>query len=308
MRALVTGGAGFIGSHLVDQLTHDGFNVVVLDDFSTGKLSNLAHSPKTRIIEGDVADFNAVANAMQGVDVVFHQAAVASVPKTIEDPLGSHQVNYVGTLNVLEAARRAGAQRVVAASTAAVYGDLPELPKREDMTLKPLSPYAVDKLASELACQMYFNLHGLHTVCLRYFNVFGPRQDPSSPYSGVISIFLSRLSQGAAPTIFGDGQQTRDFVFVKDVVRANIKAATTDGVGGQVFNIGTNKRTSLLDLYQTLSHQLAVNLQPTLAAPRMGDIKDSVADASKAAKLLDWRAQVSFDDGVRQLVAEVVKR
>lgn len=308
MRALVTGGAGFIGSHLVDQLTRDGFDVVVLDDFSTGKRANLSSSPKTRILEGDVADFDAVNNAMQGVGVVFHQAAVASVPKTIEDPLGSHQANYVGTLNVLEAARRAGVKRVVAASTAAVYGDLPELPKRENMTLKPLSPYAVDKLASELACQMYFNLHGLQTVCLRYFNVFGPRQDPTSPYSGVISIFLNRLSQGVAPIIFGDGQQTRDFVFVKDVVQANIKAATTNGVGGQVFNIGTSKRTSLLDLYKTLSHQLGVNLQPTLAAPRMGDIKDSVADASKAAQLLGWRAQVRFEDGIKELVADLAKR
>lgn len=306
MRALVTGGAGFIGSHLVDRLVGEGFDVVVLDDFSTGKRENLAASPSARVVEGNVADFATVRAAIEGVDLVFHQAAVASVPKTIEDPLGSHQANYVGTLNVLEASRLVGAKRVVLASTAAVYGDLPELPKKEDMKLKPLSPYAVDKLASELACQMYFHLHGLETVCLRYFNIFGPRQDPASPYSGVISIFVNRLKQGTAPTIFGDGQQTRDFVYVADVVEANMRAASTAGVGGQVFNVGGNRRTSLLDLYETLSQVLGVTLKPGFASPRMGDIKDSRADAGKAEKLLGWKAQVSFEEGIKRLVASVV--
>ena len=196
--ALVTGGAGFIGSHIVDRLLVDGYRVRVLDNFSTGKRENLPESGDLEIITGDVGSFDDVHKAMKDVELVFHEAAIASVPKTIQDPIGSQRTNYLGTLNVLEAARQQGARRVVFASSAAVYGDLPELPKREDMPLKPLSPYAVDKLASEYACQMYTHLHGLETVCLRYFNVYGPRQDPGSPYSGVISIFAERLKKGRA--------------------------------------------------------------------------------------------------------------
>jgi len=228
MLALVTGGAGFIGSHIVDRLLADGNRVRVLDDFSTGKRENLPDSEDLEIITGDVGDFETVRNATEDVEVVFHEAAVASVPRTIDDPLGSQRTNYQGTLNVLEAARQCGVKRVVFAASAAAYGDDPELPKREDMQVKPLSPYAVDKLASEYACQVYYRLHGLETVCLRYFNVFGPRQDPSSPYSGVISIFADKLINKEQPTIYGDGGQTRDFVYVTDVVDANIRAATEE--------------------------------------------------------------------------------
>ena len=222
MKALVTGGAGFIGSHIVDRLLRDGHEVAVLDDLSTGKPDNLADNNKLQLIEGDIRDFDTVSQCMQGVDWVFHKAAVASVPKTVNDPLGSSAVNYQGTLHVLEAARRNKASRVVFASSAALYGDEPTLPKVETLLPLTLSPYAVDKLASEYACGMYTRLYGLETVSLRYFNVYGPRQDPSSPYSGVISIFADKLNQGATPTIFGDGEQTRDFVYVSDVVEANM--------------------------------------------------------------------------------------
>ena len=260
--ALVTGGAGFIGSHIVDRLLADGYRVRVIDNFSTGKRENLPESEDLDIMTGDVGSFDDVHKAMKDVELVFHEAAIASVPKTINDPLGSHQTNYVGTLNVLEAARQQGTKRVVFASSAAVYGDLPDLPKREDMPLKPLSPYAVDKLASEYACQMYTHLHGLETVCLRYFNVYGPRQDPGSPYSGVISIFGDRLKRGERPVIYGDGEQTRDFVFVSDVVAANIKAAVVGNAAGKIMNIATGRVATLNDLLKTTCRLLDSRFAP----------------------------------------------
>ena len=211
MKALVTGGAGFIGSHIVDRLLKDGHEVLVLDDFSTGHRSNLADNEKLTIIEGDISNRDTVKECMQGIDWVFHKAAVASVPKTVNDPVGSSAVNYQGTLHLLEAARNNNVKRFVFASSAALYGDEPTLPKIETMCPVTLSPYAVDKLASEFACGMYTKLYGLETVCLRYFNVYGPKQDPSSPYSGVISIFTDKLKKKQTPTIFGDGEQTRDF-------------------------------------------------------------------------------------------------
>ncbi len=252
MMSLVTGGAGFIGSHIVDRLLADGQQVRVLDNFSTGKRENLPADGRLEIIEGDISDLKTVEQAMQGVTTVFHQAAIASVPETIKDPLASARVNYVGTVNVLEAARQAGARRVMFACSAAVYGDLPELPKREDMPVKPLSPYALDKLASEEACRIYHHLYGLETVSLRYFNIFGPRQDPSSPYSGVISIFSASLAAGRQPVIYGDGGQTRDFVFVSDVVEANILAATSKTAPGKAINIGTDSALSINDLLGTI--------------------------------------------------------
>ncbi|MDX2507833.1 MAG: NAD-dependent epimerase/dehydratase family protein, partial [Gammaproteobacteria bacterium] len=228
MKALVTGGAGFIGSHIVDRLLNDGHEVIVLDDFSTGHRSNLPDNKALTIVEGDISNFDTVKQCMQGIDWVFHKAAVASVPRTVNDPIGSTAVNYQGTLHLLEAARHNNVKRMVFASSAALYGDEPTLPKVETMCPVTLSPYAVDKLASEFACGMYTRLYGLETVCLRYFNVYGPRQDPSSPYSGVISIFTDKLKNKQTPTIFGDGEQTRDFVFVSDVVEANMKAITAE--------------------------------------------------------------------------------
>jgi UDP-glucose 4-epimerase len=300
--ALVTGGAGFIGSHLVDRLLSDGYAVRILDDFSTGKRANLPESAGLEVITGDVGGFEAVHRAMENVELVFHEAAIASVPRTIEDPLGSQRTNYQGTLNVLEAARQQGAKRVVFASSAAVYGDLPELPKREDMPLKPLSPYAVDKLASEYACRMYTHLHGLATVCLRYFNIYGPRQDPGSPYSGVISIFADRLKQGVRPVIYGDGGQTRDFVFVADVVEANMKAATAAQAAGRVINIATGREVTLNALLQSMCRILNRKFDPGYEKARAGDIRHSSAQTGLSREALDWAASVGMDEGLDRLL------
>lgn len=301
MKYLVTGGAGFIGSHIVDRLLADGQQVRVLDNFSSGKRENLPSEDRVEIIEGDVSDFDTVRKAMEGVDAAFHEAAIASVPDTIRDPLSSARVNYVGTVNVLEAARQAGAKRVVFADSAAVYGDLPGLPKQEDMPVKPLSPYAIDKLASEDACRVYHHLYGLETVCLRYFNVFGPRQDPSSPYSGVISIFSAALKRGRLPVIFGDGEQTRDFVYVSDVVEANIRAATAPAAAGRAINIATGSTITVNDMLETICRLQGAEFGPEYKPAREGDIRHSYADISTARELLQWQPVVAFEDGLKKL-------
>lgn len=303
-KALVTGGAGFIGSHIVDRLIKDGLEVIVLDDFSTGHRSNLAHldgNAALSIVEGDISNFDTVKAVMQGVDWVFHKAAVASVPKTVNDPVGSSHVNYQGTLHLLEAARQNNVKRLVFASSAALYGDEPTLPKIETMCPVTLSPYSVDKMASEYACGMYTKLYGLPTVCLRYFNVYGPRQDPSSPYSGVISIFTDKLKNGETPSIFGDGEQTRDFVFVSDVVEANIRAATTEQGIGEFFNIATGSKITLNELLKVLSDIYDTEFKANYAEPRQGDIKESYANVDKAREKLDWQAKVQLHDGLKRL-------
>jgi UDP-glucose 4-epimerase len=300
--ALLTGGAGFIGSHIVDRLLADGYRVRVLDDFSTGRRENLPDHDSLEVITGDVGDFPTVLAVTEGVTTVFHEAAIASVPKTIEDPLGSQRTNYLGTLNVLEAARRTGARRVVFASSAAVYGDLPGLPKREDMPVRPLSPYAVDKLASEHAMQVYHRLHGIETVCLRYFNVYGPRQDPSSPYSGVISIFAEKLSRGERPVIYGDGEQTRDFVYVSDVVEANILASRSTDAVGTIINIGTGITASVKHILQLIMCRYDAADRPCFADRRHGDIQDSCADINLAQALLGWKPDLELREGLKQKV------
>jgi UDP-glucose 4-epimerase len=301
MLFLVTGGAGFIGSHISDRLLGDGHRVRILDNFSTGKHENIPAARDIEVIEGDVGNYDTVRSAMEQVDIVFHEAAIASVPETVGNPLASERVNYRGTLNILEAARHAAVKRVMFACSAAVYGDLPELPKLESMPVKPLSPYAVDKLASEQACQMYTHLYGLETVSLRYFNVFGPRQDPSSPYSGVISIFSDALGQGKRPTIYGDGEQTRDFVYVSDVVEANIKAATAPAAAGKAINIATGGKLSINGLLKTVSDLKGQPFEPRYKPGRQGDIRHSRADISAAREYLDWQPVVAFEDGLRQL-------
>jgi len=301
MKALVTGGAGFIGSHIVDRLLDDGHEVIVLDDFSTGHRSNLPDNDSLSIIEGDIGDFDTVKRCMPGVDWVFHKAAVASVPKTVNDPVGSSLINYQGTLHLLEAARENRVKRFVFASSAALYGDEPTLPKVETMCPVTLSPYAVDKLASESACGMYSRLYGLETVCLRYFNVYGPRQDPSSPYSGVISIFTDKLQNKATPTVFGDGEQTRDFVFVSDVVEANIKAVTENGGVGQFFNIATGNKITLNDLLKILCDIYDVKFNANYEDARKGDIKKSYAAIDKAKANLNWSPAVDLKEGLSRL-------
>ena len=301
MNYLVTGGAGFIGSHITERLLADGHTVRILDNFSTGKRENIPAAAGVEVIEGDVGDVETVRNAMQDINYVFHEAAIASVPETVGNPLASERINYRGTLNILETARHAGVKRVVFACSAAVYGDLPELPKREDMPLKPLSPYAVDKLASEHACKVYTHLYGLEAVALRYFNVFGPRQDPSSPYSGVISLFSDCLRQGKQPTIYGDGEQTRDFVFVSDVVEANIRAAASATSPGSAINIATGSTLSINDLLRTICRIQGQPFEPGYQPGRQGDIQHSRADIGLAREHLDWEPAVEFETGLREL-------
>jgi UDP-glucose 4-epimerase len=301
MKALVTGGAGFIGSHIVDRLLTDGHEVVVLDDFSTGHRSNLADNDALTVIEGDISNPDTVNECMVGIDWVFHKAAVASVPRTVNDPVGSSAVNYQGTLHLLEAARNNEVKRLVFASSAALYGDEPTLPKVETMCPVTLSPYAVDKMASEYACGMYTKLYGVETVCLRYFNVYGPRQDPSSPYSGVISIFTDKLKNNEIPTIFGDGEQTRDFVFVSDVVEANMRAVSTDDGVGQFFNIATSNKITLNELLKVLCDIYAIDFNVNYAEPRKGDIKESYAKIDKAITLLKWQPKVELSQGLKML-------
>lgn len=303
-KALVTGGAGFIGSHIVDRLLSDGHEVIVLDDLSTGHKSNIENhlaNSKFTFVEGDISNSETVKDCMSGVDWVFHKAAVASVPRTVNDPVGSSAVNYQGTLNLLEAARNNGVKRFVFASSAALYGDEPTLPKVETMCPVTLSPYAVDKMASEYACGMYTKLYGLETVCLRYFNVYGPRQDPSSPYSGVISIFTDKLKNKETPTIFGDGEQTRDFVFVDDVVEANMKAASTESGTGEFFNIATNHKITLNELLKVLCDIYSIDFDVNYEESRNGDIKESYANVDKARSMLSWSPTIELKQGLKLL-------
>ncbi|AKU93717.1 UDP-glucose 4-epimerase [Labilithrix luteola] len=304
MRALVTGGSGFIGSHIVQRLVENGHKVRVVDDFSTGKRENL--DPVARdveIITGDVRDRAAMDKHAAGCEVIFHQAAVVSVPYSVEHPEETHAVNIMGTLNVLMAARKHGVRRVVFASSAAVYGDEPTLPKRESMTPDPISPYGVEKLTSEHYLRAFSRLYGLETVALRYFNVFGPRQDPSSPYSGVISVFVNRILEGKPVDIFGDGKQSRDFVYVANVVDANISAATTSGVSGRVYNIACGGRTTLVELADAIGHAAGTKVTKRFGEPRPGDIKESLADVSRARTELGYAPRVSIEEGLKNLVS-----
>ena len=300
---LVTGGAGFIGSHLVEALLVRGDTVRVLDDLSSGHLENLSHLiDRIDFIEGNIRDGATVQQATTGVDFIFHLAALVSVPKSMAEPTEAELINAVGTLNVLNAAKAAGVQRLVLSSTCAVYGDDPTLPKTETMCPQPKSPYAISKLAAEYYCQIFNESFGLETVSLRYFNIFGPRQDPSSAYSGVISIFVDKLSQGLAPTIFGNGQQTRDFVFVDDVVRANLLAAEAPKAAGEIFNIGTGRPISINQLFENLRHIFNRDLKPNYRPARTGDILHSYANPSRAKTILGWQAQVDFEKGLKRLV------
>jgi len=304
-RVLVTGGAGFIGSHLVDRLACDGHDVAVLDNLSTGRRENLADAGnRVDFIEGDIRDLEAVRSAAEGVDVVFHQAALPSVPRSIQAPADSHAVNATGTLNVLIAARDAGVRRVIYASSSSVYGDSPELPKREGMATAPLSPYAVSKLTAELYCRVFTHVYALETVALRYFNVFGPRQDPNSAYAAVIPKFAGVLIEGGVPRIDGDGEQTRSFAFVQDVVDANVRAATAEGAPGESFNIAGTERISINELDRTLRDLVPnASTEPAVHGdPRPGDVRHSYADLSKARDLLGYDARTPFNEGLRKTV------
>lgn len=300
-KALVTGGAGFIGSHIAEALVDQGCEVVVLDNLASGHLSNLdAIKEKLTFVEGDIEDEALVSSVLQGCDIVFHQAAVVSVTKTIDQPVMSAGVNDLGTLKVFEAARRNGVRRVVSASSSAVYGDVPQLPKTESMIPSPLSPYAIQKLTNEYYAELYHRMYGLETVCLRYFNVYGPRQDPSSPYSGVISIFMLKALENQPPSIYGDGHQTRDFVFVKDVVQANLLAARNEGASGKVYNIGTSSSVEINALWWSIAGLAGCTLAAQHEEARPGDIIHSLASIQRAKEQLGFQPGFSFEEGLRR--------
>jgi nucleoside-diphosphate-sugar epimerase len=301
---LVTGGAGFIGSHLVEELLRRGESVRVLDDFSTGLRENLPLHPACELLEGTLVDRTTVERAVSGCEFVLHQGAIPSVPRSVNDPLTSHHTNVDGTVNLLVAARGASVRRLVFAGSSSVYGDTAVLPKREDMTPNPLSPYALQKLMAERYCQLFTRLYQLETVTTRYFNVFGPRQRPGSPYSGVISVFANALACGEAPTIHGDGKQTRDFTYVTDVVDGVLRACTASNIAGEVVNVAAGRRISLLHLYATLQQLLnRTTIKPVIGPPRTGDVRDSEADITKARQLLGFEPRVSFEDGLAATIA-----
>jgi UDP-glucose 4-epimerase len=302
-KVLVTGGAGFIGSNLVHALVARGDDVRVLDNFSTGRDENLAGvASEIDLRRGDLRDADTVAKAVQGVEVVFHQGALPSVPRSVEDPMTTDQVNVTGTLHVLEAARRGGVRRVVFAASSSAYGETAVLPKVETMQPDPLSPYAASKVAAEHYLRCYHACYGLETVALRYFNVFGPRQDPRSQYAAVIPNFASAYLAGRAPVVYGDGLQSRDFCFIDNAVEANLRAAVATGAAGRVFNIACGVRTTLLDVLDRLAAIFGRRIEPRFEPARAGDIKHSLADIRSAREVLGYTAAVSFEDGLLRTV------
>lgn len=305
MKYLVTGGAGFIGSNIVKELLRRGEKVRVLDNFATGKRENLLPfngNPNLEVIEGDLRSFHIVRDAVRGCDYVLHQGALPSVPRSIKDPITSNEVNINGTLHILEAAREFGVKRVVFASSSSVYGNNATLPKVETMPVAPLSPYALTKYAGERYCQVFHALYGVETVALRYFNVFGPNQDPNSQYSAVIPKFIKMIKEGRRPVIYGDGTQSRDFTFVSNNVEANLLACTAPNVAGEVFNIACGERYTLLDLVQTINEILGTQVEPLFEAPRPGDVKHSLADIEKAKRMLGFEVKVKFREGLEKTI------
>jgi len=302
---LITGIGGFIGSSIARALLSRGEAVRGLDNFSTGKKNNLAEvAARIEVHEADITDLDAMHRACKGVDFVLHQAAIPSVPKSVLDPLGSNRANVDGTVNVLIAARDAKAKRVVYAASSSAYGDTPTLPKHEGMKPDPISPYAVAKLASEHYMVSFFRCYGLETVCLRYFNIFGPRQDPSSPYSGVLAKFITQMLKGEQPTIFGDGEQSRDFTYIDNAVNANLLACKADAskAAGEVFNVATGRRVTLNETFKALQPLTSYSGQVKYGPARGGDVKHSLADVSKAEAGLGYRPTVDFEEGLRRTV------
>jgi UDP-glucose 4-epimerase len=301
---LVTGGAGFIGSHLVARLVERGDTVRVFDNFSSGKWENLADvRGDVEVVEGDLRDEAAVRRAVRGVDAIYHQAALRSVPRSVADPRSSLDVNIMGMLTLLQAACDAGCRRLVFASSSSVYGDTPALPKHEAMTPNPISPYAISKISGEQLCAVFTRLYGLETVALRYFNVFGPRQDPASEYAAVIPKFLDALTSGCTPVIYGDGRQSRDFTYVDNVVAANIAAAVAEGVAGQAFNIASGRAVTLLEVLEALAKLTGESPRKRHEPPRAGDVRDTLADLSAARAGLGYEVLVPFEAGLERTVA-----
>lgn len=301
---LITGGAGFIGSHMAERLVNDGHQVRVVDNLATGRRENLAHLEGRLTFHAiSITDAAALPPLFEGVDYVFHMAALPSVPRSISDPLLTHEYNVTGTLNVLVAARDAGVKRVVYAASSSAYGDIPGDYKTEDLPPRPMSPYGAAKLAGEYYCQAFTQVYGLETVCLRYFNVFGPRQDPTSQYAAVIPLFITAMLDGRRPTIYGDGHQSRDFTYIDNVVHGNLLAARAPDAAGQVMNLATGGRITLMELVARINAILGTNFEPVFAPERPGDIKHSRAGIEKAQRLLGYRPIVDFDDGLARAVA-----
>jgi len=304
MKFLVTGGAGFIGSNIVEELLKHGYSVRVIDNFATGKRENLKDFEKDiELIEGDIRSYHTVNHAMKRIDIVLHQAALPSVPRSINDPITSNEVNVMGTLNILDAAKNEGVRRIIYASSSSIYGDNPELPMHEGMLPNPLSPYAVSKLAGEKYCQVFSRLYGIETVILRYFNVFGPRQDPNSQYSAVIPKFIKLIANNQQPTIYGDGTQSRDFTYVSNVVEGNILAATKDIESGLVMNCACNGQITLNELVTELNKMLNKNLEPIYTAHKLGDIKHSFANIDLITDKLHYTPLVNFKEGLKKTLA-----
>ena len=300
MKYLITGGAGFIGSNIAERILSIGDDVRILDNFSTGREENLSSfKDDIELIRGDLRDFEAVRKAVSGVDYVLHQGALPSVPRSIEDPITTASVNTGGTLNVLKASLDEGVKRIVAASSSSIYGNSPALPKVEDMPVNPMSPYAVAKMAAEFYCKNFYEIYGLETVALRYFNVFGPNQDPTSQYSAVIPLFFNLMKSGKSPTIHGDGSQSRDFTFVTNVIDANLKACTAENAAGEMFNIGYGENHTLLNLVDNINQILELSIEPIFGESRQGEVKHSLADISKARSILGYNPSVSFGEGLR---------
>ncbi len=305
MRFLVTGGAGFIGSHLVDHLVGANHDVVVVDDLSTGLRSRIEpYLDRIRFVEGSIVDPDVCRDAMRGVEFIFHQAAIPSVPRSVNDPARTHAANTTGTLNLLIAARDAGVKRFVYAGSSSAYGDTTELPKRETMPPRPRSPYAVQKLCGEQYCSAFFTTYGLETITLRYFNVFGPGQDPASQYAAVVPRFITAALAESAPVIFGDGEQTRDFTYIENVVQANMLAldAPADALG-RVFNIGCGDRITVNALWQEIASAIGVEIEPTYVPTRAGDVRDSLASLDLAHELLSYEPRVGLREGLERTVA-----
>ncbi|MGB8953449.1 MAG: SDR family oxidoreductase [Candidatus Aminicenantales bacterium] len=302
--SLVTGGAGFIGSHLVEELIRRGHRVRVLDNFLTGKRENLETIiDGIELIEGDIRDFNTCVRAVEGMEFVFHQAALPSVPRSVEDPFVTNEINIKGTLNVLQAASQAAVKRLVFASSSSVYGDDPSLPKKEGIEGIPLSPYAVSKLTGEKYCQVFSRIYGLSTVSLRYFNIFGPRQDPFSQYAAVIPNFITKILDGQRPTIYGDGEQSRDFTYVANAVEANILAIETGDFSGEVINIACAEGITVNSLAGAVNGILGKDIPPSYAPPRPGDIRHSFADISRARKRLGFQPLYGFKQGLERTIS-----
>ena len=304
-KILITGGAGFIGSNITKVLLEKGADVRVLDNFITGRKINIEpflNDNKFELIEGDLRDFSDVRKAVEGIDYILHQGALPSVPRSLKDPITTNNINILGTLNVLMAAKEAGIKRVVYASSSSVYGNSKTLPKKEDMPVNPLSPYALSKYTGERYCQIFYQIYGLETVCLRYFNVFGPNQDPTSQYAAVIPKFIDIMKKDGRPTIYGDGSQSRDFTYVENVVQANLLSCEAEEAAGEVFNIAYGKSFSLLQLVDFINKNLSKDIKPEFTESRSGDVKHSLASTEKAKDKLGYEPKIDFEQGLEKLI------